>query len=261
MRLLFSTAIALSVSFVFFIMIKLWGNSQPYTEYHHPFLTPTSAPLVFKVLTPKNLTEGLKTEANVYLNIAMTVEQKLIIIDKDHEKEKQIEKKQTSKFQSRKLEEIADETPNSAVLLENYTKQLKDKKIIFNWQDNPLQGTTAFVNTMKNMGLESGNNFIFVSPYDPPAKDLKSQQPTYLYGTTDPEILRIKAMESLFLIEASTYRADVVIHPLTYYHQPFFTETLIKNLEKRHKKFIIGPLADNELATALELKPFGVIVN
>lgn len=268
MRLLIATLIALTVSFAFFIMVKIWGKSQPYGEYNHPFFTSSAAgapqtspdPLVFKILTPQNLSEGLKTEKNIYLNIAITSDLKLIIVDKDYEAQKQFDKKVTAKLHSRLFTDIIDGTPNAAVLVENYKEQLKDKKIIFNMQDNPLQGTTVFVDTMKSIGLEAGNNFLFISAFDPPSKDLKSQQATYIYGTSESEILKIKALESMYLIEASTFRADVVIHPLTYYKQPFFTEVLINELKRRHKKFIIGPLADGEMNDAMALKPFGVIV-
>lgn len=268
MRLLIATIIALSVSFAFFVMIKIWGSSQPYGEYSHPFFTSTpvsttqapAAPLVFKILTPLTLSEGLKTEKNIYLSIAITSDLKLMIIDKDYEAEKQFNKKVTAKLHSRLFSEITDGTPNAAVLVENYKDQLKDKKIIFSMQDNPLQGTTVFIDTMKAIGLEAGTNFLFISAFDPPSKDLKSQQATYIYGTSDPEILRIKALESIYLIEASTFRADVVIHPLTYFKQPFFTEVLLNELKRRHKKFIIGPLVDGEMDAAVALNPFGVIV-
>ncbi|MBC7458630.1 MAG: hypothetical protein H7235_10145 [Bdellovibrionaceae bacterium] len=268
MRLLIATIIALTVSLAFFVMVKIWGSSQPYGEYSHPYFTPATQQttqgstdaLVFKILTPQSLTEGLKTEKNIYLNIAITSDLKLIIIDKDYEAEKQFVKKVTAKLHSRLFSDITDGTPNAAVLVENYKNQLKDKKIIFNMQDNPLQGTTVFVDTMKLIGLDAGNNFLFISAFDPPSKDLKSQQATYIYGTSDPEILRIKALESLYLIEASTFRADVVIHPLTYFKQPFFTEVLLNELKRRHKRFIIGPLIDGEMNHALALKPFGVIV-
>ena len=264
MRLLIATIIALSVSSAFFVMIKIWGKSQPYGEYNHAFFASTlytsQDSLIFKILTPQNLTMGLSTEKNIYLNIAITSDLKLIIIDKDYEAQKQFDKNVTAKLHSRLYSEIADGTPNTAVLVENYKLQLKDKKIIFNMQDNPLQGTTVFVDTMKLIGLESGDNFIFISAFDPPSKDLKSQQATYLYGTSDPEILRIKALESIAIIEAATFRADVVIHPMTFFKQLFFTETLINELKRRHKKFIIGPLVDGEMKNALALKPFGVII-
>ncbi len=267
MRLVIATLIALSVSFGFFVMIKIWGSSQPYGEYRHPFFTSffngatpeTAEPIIFKTLNPKDLTEGLKTQKNIYLNIAISSDLKLIILDKDYEAQKQFDKNVTAKLHSREFKDIADGTPNSAVLVENYKDQLKDKKIIFNMMDNPLQGTTVFINTMEAIGMDAGNNFLFISAFDPPSKDLKSMQATYIYGTSDPEILRIKALESIYMIEAATFRADVLIHPLTFYKQPFFTEVLLKELQRRHKKFIIGPLVEGEMNAALALKPFGVI--
>lgn len=261
MRLLFSTALALLISLIFFGIIKFWGLSQRYTAYNHPLTTGQTSPLVFKVLGPENITEGLKKEIAVYLNIAVTQDKKLIIINKNYELEKQAHQNKLIKFNNKNYADLISENTKSAVLLESYKNQLKDKKIIFNMQDNPLQSSTVFSEVIKNLGFEKGENFIFVSPYDPPVKDLKTFQPTYLLGTSDPEILKIKSMESLYLIEAAQFRADVVIHPFMFYKQPFFTEKLIKNINDRHKKIIIGPDDESEMAAALKLNPFGIIIN
>ncbi len=261
MRLLTATIISLAVCLFFFVLIKMWGGSQLYIEYKHPFYADVTDTLIFKVLKPQNLNAGLKTENNVYLNVAVTVDKKLIVIDPAYETDKQTSEKRTSKFQSRSFDEIQSTDPNSAVLLENYKNELQDKRIIFNMSDNPLSGSPVFIDTMKNLGFEAGNNFVFVSAYDPPAKDLKELQPTYLFGSTEPEILRIKAMESLFILEAATFRADIIIHPLTYYNRPFFTDKLIENINKRFKKIIIGPIAESEKEEALKLNPLGIIIN
>lgn len=261
MRLLTATIISLMVCLFFFLIIKLWGNSQLYIEYKHPFYADATETLIFKVLTPQNIKDGLKTEANIYLNVGVTLDKKLIVIDPVYEAQKQVAEKRTSKFQSRSFDEIKSADPQSAVWIEDYKEQLQDKRIIFNLQDNPLSGSPVFIDTMKNLGFEAGNNFIYISAYDPPAKDLKELQPTYLFGTTNPEILRLKAMESLFILEAATFRADIVIHPLTYYNRPFYTETLLKNIERRFKKVIIGPISENEKDEALKLKPLGIILN
>ena len=37
-------------------------------------------------------------------------------------------------------------------------------------------------------------------------------------------------------------------------------QTLLADLKHRHKKFIIGPLQDGEMAAAMALNPFGVII-
>lgn len=255
-----ATVISLAICVFFFLMIKIWGGSQLYIEYKHPFYADAADTLIFKVLPPQKLKMGLKAEKNIYLNVAVTADKKLIVIDPVYEQEKQIAEKRTSKFQSRTFEEIKSTDPRSAVILEDYKNELQDKRIIFNMQDNPLSGSPVFIDTMKNLNFEAGNNFVFISAYDPPAKDLKELQPAYLFGTTEPEILKIKVMESFFLIEAATFRADIVIHPLTYYHRPFFTDKLINELNRRFKKIIIGPIPESEKAEALKFKPLGIIL-
>ena len=81
-----------------------------------------------------------------------------------------------------------------------------------------------------------------------------------LFGTTQPEILKLKAMESLHLIEAATMRADVLIYPLTYYKKTFYTEALQTELKRRFKKIIVGPVSATEIEEAKKLNPLGIIV-
>ena len=104
-----------------------------------------------------------------------------------------------------------------------------------------------------------------LSPFDVPMKYLKEKQPTYLFGTTQPEILRIKALESIWLIEASTFRADLVVHPELYYNHEFFTDKLRAELQRRFRRFIVGPVAPEQLESAKEQwhskNAFALIVN
>jgi hypothetical protein len=260
MRLIISTIIALVVSFVFFIIIKLWGASQAYIAYSHPLFENATTPITFKIATPATLKNDLESANQIYLNVAVTQDQKLMIVDPQYEALKRQSMKMPYRYNSKTYEDQISSDSQSPLLVENYKDQLKNKKIIFNMQDNPLQSTPVFIKTMADIGLEDGHNFIFISAYDPPAKDLKTLKPTYLFGSTDPEILKIKALESMYLVEVANYRADIVVHPMTYYKQPFYTETLLANLKHRHKKFIIGPLQDGEMAAAMALNPFGVII-
>jgi hypothetical protein len=261
MRILFSTFIAIFVSFVFFLIIKIWGQSQTHVDYKHPFFQTSQKTMLFKYANPSYF-KSPETEAfdGYYLNVAMSEDQKLIVVNPDHEIEKGIENKKQIKFQNITLAELQDGSADAAILFSNIAPQLKNKKIIFNFLDNPLQLIKVFLDAMAAAGLESGDQFIFISGYEPPAKTLKEDKPAYLFGSTQPEILRIKAMESLYLIEAATFRADVIIYPLKYYGRTFFTETLITEIKRRHKKFIVGPIADEELNAALALEPLAVII-
>ena len=109
--------------------------------------------------------------------------------------------------------------------------------------------------------MEKGENFIITSSFEAPLKALKEIAPALVYGSTQPEILKIVAMQSMYLLEATTLRADVIIHPLKIRNQHFFNEEIMTEMTRRHKKIIVGPLYEGELAEALLLKPYGVIVN
>lgn len=275
MRILFSTAIAVFVSFIFFLIIKLWGQSQTHVIYKHPFFPPAqTTPLKFKVLNPvtlqqQNLEETLNSFDGYYFNLAMTEDQQLILINSKYNSEGQIENLPYYKYQSKKLIELQSNKPEDPILfskvylnIQNTLKdKIKEKKYIFNLIDNPLQMVTVFSSTIKELGLQSGDQFLVVASYEPPMKMLKEDQPTYLFGSTEPEILKIKSMEGMHLIEAAQLRADVIIHPLKYYKQDFFTPDLVNEMRRRYKKIIIGPNSKSDLPVIEKLNPDGYIID
>lgn len=254
MRLLMSVIISLLVSVIFFLIAKKWGQSQQYIDYNHPFYAQSGLqpkePLLFIKSRPENLLKNLNSDQNLYLDIAITKDQKIIIVnDADYTP--------TSKYTHKMLSEIGDR----GLLISEYIPLLKNKKIILNIIENPAAGPDIVVYELEKMKMSSGDNFIIISPYEAQMKNLKERAPTYLFGSTAPEILRIKALESVFLIEAATFRADIIIHPLKFYGKTFFTETLQTDMARRFKRIIVGPLDVSEKSSALELKPFGIILN
>ncbi len=266
MRILFSTAIALFVCFVFFLIIKLWGQGQVYSAYQHPFFPADSIskPLEFKVLTPKIFKENNKNSDlkfdGYYLNVAMSADQKMILIDPKYELQKKESSGKNFRYNDKNFSELADSNSDSAILFSEIISFIQNKKIIFNFLENPLQIQAVFTKAINEAQIQSGNQFIFVSSYEPPAKAIKEDHPTFLFGTTQPEILKIKSMESFYLIEAAIFRADVLIHPLKYYKRDFFTENIVTEMRRRQKKIIVGPNIENLKSELLKIKPDGIII-
>lgn len=252
MRLLVSTIIALVVSFAIFIMVKMWGLSQPFIDYKHPFLDTDKTPVVFHLLKQGWSIEDLEKskEKNLYLNIGITQDEIPVITRKD-------------------LGQVRTKTyalvKNDVYTAEQIAATLKDKKIIFNILENPIAGPEIFIEFIEKVGLLESRNFLVTSPFDVPLKYVKEKQPTFYFGTSQPEILRIKALENLWLVEATTFRADIVIHPPTYYKQVFFTPVLLAELKRRFKRYIVGPAnpAEFEQIKDAELlkNAFAIIVN
>ena len=255
MRILLVTVSSLIACAIIFWTIKFWGRSLHYTPYDHPLYASrdVSTPLLF--IKPHNdnlesiLTDNHNLNNNLYLNVASTLDQKLIVPKKAWPSSKK-------PFRYTHYEDIK----NEVFLLTDLKESLAGKKIIINLFENAQAGHIIFYDEIKKMGWGDGENIIVTSPYEAMAKALKDIAPRLLFGSTQPEILRLVAMNSMGLIEAVTLRADIVIHPLRIKNQDFYDKNLLIELNHRYKKIIIGPLTEAEIATAKKLNPFGIIV-
>ncbi len=246
MRLFMVIIASFIVSAVFFFTIKFWGLSQRYIDYNHPFYSKVETPLIFQKSNPQNLIDNLNSEKNLYIDIAITLDQQIVM---------PLDSKNT-KFRAENFAQISQ----PAALMSDYFNELKNKRVILNLIENPIAGPDILLAELKKMGFEKAENFVFTSPFDAQMKDLKEKAPAYIFATTSPEILRIKSMESVFLLEASVFRSDIVIHPLNFYKQAFFTETLMTDLKRRFKRFIVGPILETEVEAAKKLNPLGIVI-
>lgn len=253
MRILSALVVSLFVSASIFFTIKFWGLSQVYAPYAHPFYN-ENTPVMFSKPVFSQIREVItNTQQNLYLDVAFTADQKVVLI----QQKSQTQTDHTKNVRSK----MYDEIKNDVYLLQNFKDFLKNRKIIFNITENAIAGHLIFVDELKKLELDKGTQTLITSPYETMAQSIKDILPAHLYATTQPEILKIKAMESLKLIEATSFRADVVIYPLTFYKQVFFTNDLINELNRRHKKIIIGPINTAELEKASSLKPFGIVID
>ena len=255
MRLVASIIIALFISTILFFITKLWGTSYQYIDYKHPFYENIQTPLQFKAV--KNTTELqhlAQTEQALYVKLAITADQKVIV---------HFSEQQTTTFRNKLLSELSKEIAEGLVVeLALAVPMISNHKVIFDLTENPMSGPDIILTEFKKNNLSEGKQFIFTGGYEAPIKELKTSMPAWLFGATQPEILKIKALESLYLIEAAIYRADFIIHPLKYYNKDFFTETLLNDTKRRFKRIIIGPIKSSaELDESLKLKPFGVIIS
>lgn len=249
MRVLLVTIGSLFVLFICYGIVKLWGQSQVYPEYKHAFYSGSDLPVEFIKPKYENIEKTLKEKIFLFLDVVVTQDQKLIV-----------PKKAWKQADKPIRYSMLDEIKNDVLVLQDFKDILPSKRIIFNIIENSQAVHENFVHNMKELGLENGENFAVTSPYEAPIKALKELAPAYLYGTTQPEILKILAMQSMYVIEAVNLRADFVIHPLKIRNQKFFSEDLLKEVARRHRRIIVGPITEAEKDEAIKLKPYGLVV-
>lgn len=251
MRILLITLVTFFVFFIALLTIKFWGKAQIYTDYKHAIFQQKSA-VGIEFLRPSydRLAEVIKSDKNIYLDVTVTFDQKLVI-----PKRKWISTEKPIRLF--KYEEIK----NDVILATDIKDQLVNRKIIFNLVENAQAIHETFMYDMKQMGMEKGENFIVTSQFEAPIKALKEIAPALIYGSTQPEILKIVAMQSMYVLEAANIRADIIIHPLKIRNQNFFNDEIMEELKRRYKKIIVGPINSEELSEAQRLQPFAVILN
>lgn len=252
MRIILVTFCSLIACLIIFWTVKFWGRSLSFVPYSHPlftFVKLNNEPIVFLKPTPEGLASAIDSSENLYLDIASTIDQKVVIPLKDWTKNRK-------PLRYSQYTDVASDV----VLLVDVKDKLAGRKLIFNLFENAQAGHAIFFDELKKMGWEKGENIIVTSPYEAMAKALKDIAPTLLYGSTQPEILRLVAMKSMHLIEAVSFRADIVIHPLQIKKQSFYDKDLLTELSRRHKRIIIGPLNAVDVSAARQLNPMGIII-
>ena len=247
MKVIFVSIGVLFVVLLCVLITKFWGKSQTYTDYAHPFTTSAPEDLRFVKPSFEKLEAAINSDSPLFLDVGITRDQKLVI-------PKTVFKKP---IRNADLAEIKDQV----ILVSDVSEKLKTRRIIFNVLDSVIAVHEVFLHNMKEIGFEKGDNFLVTSEYEQPVKALKELVPSWIYGSTRPEILKIVAMQSMHVLEAASIRADVVIHPLKIKNQNFFNEELLQELQRRHKRIIVGPISPQEVPEALLLHPFAVVVN
>jgi hypothetical protein len=252
MKIIIVSAATVLVFFIALLTIKLWGKAQTYHDYKHMMLQSVirDHPIEFTRPSYEHLNEIIESDKNIYLDVVVTFDQKLVI-----PKRKWVATEKPIRLFS------YDEVKNDVILVADIKDHLIKKKIIFNLNENAQAIHETFMHDMKLIGLNKGENFIVTSQFEAPIKALKEIAPALVYGSTQPEILKIVAMQSMYLLEAVNIRADVIIHPIKIRKLDFFNQEIVSELKKRFKKIIVGPVNPEELTEAVALKPFAIILN
>jgi hypothetical protein len=252
MRIIVVTAGTLLVCFLGLMVTKYWGKARQFPEYQHPFFAEAAkAPIMFKEavgLTPEEINTLLKSSENLFLEVAFTQDQVLVLPLQKFEKE----------IRYFSLADVKDKVLDITQLAP-FLKT--DRRVIFKLMENTRAEHEVFVENLKKVGMDDSKNFLVMSDYEAPLKSLKELAPAYIYGSTKPEILRIVAMQSMHILEAVNFRADVIVHPLLLRNQEFYNEELLNEMKRRHVKIIVGPISPSEMDRAQHLNPFGIIIS
>ncbi len=99
------------------------------------------------------------------------------------------------------------------------------------------------------------------SEYNTILESTKELMPMMIYGSTQPDLTRIKTMAALWLLPAAPFKGDVLFVPLQIRKRETIDRDIALEMKRRFKKVFIGPLANAEdVAQAKALGADGLFV-
>lgn len=211
MRLLVSSLISLFVVGLLLLIIRFWGLGQNHTEFSSDFFQNTSG-YVRHWTDPK-----LQENDVIWVDIVQNQDPDLVLIPNDS---------------------------TEAPFLRDYLKTKPLSKMILNLNDNKMGVHQLLAKILKES--QANQRVIVQSLYSPIILSTRTEAPSALYGTSQPDLLKFAAMEALHILPAAPFKGDVFIAPLKLKGRPAFSAALIQEMRRRKKSIILGPVSNEQ---------------
>lgn len=262
MRVLFISIVSIVVLFVVLLTSRLWGLSQQYPEFQHPFFENVAAPaLVLKVQSEPELEEAVQKKADVmiWLDVQTTNDQKIIVFATDLKPQQMsIEAYRGPKSLAYPLQQLKNMHPEVRELREIIAKY-PQQKFVLNILDNVQGVHTGLVEVLKDLSPEK--RILLQSNYNVIMTSTKELEPFWLYGCSQADLMRFLTFESMWILPATPFKGDVYIAPFVLLGRPAYRESTLEEVRRRKKKIILGPALDKkEFDDAVRIKADAIIV-
>lgn len=270
MRLLLISIGSLVLALFILLTARMWGQSQTYPEYAHPFFNQTP----FNVLQVTTISEAQSTltqfpQVIFQLPVRMSHDQVLFILDKVTEQKLLLHLQNQQKQNPGKLilksQKIYDyswseikqylaEISLTTEELKTFYKQLPNQKFILDVIDNTYDIDKELVQQLKEHRPDERT--LIQSEVGTILSAIKMLKPEWLFGSSKADLVRLKTMQSMWILPAVQFKGDVLIAPVKLQNRELLNQEIISELRRRNKKIIIGPIQnDQELLMAKKYQP------
>tara|TARA_B110001454_G_scaffold218991_1_gene249046 strand:- start:88307 stop:89104 length:798 start_codon:yes stop_codon:yes gene_type:complete len=264
MRLFLISLGTVVIALLIGLIVRMWGLSLPYKPFEHPFLSSamtTNRPITVGVFSKDHVRPDSKPTLT-WINVYMTAD-RVLISDYNFNVDAFMtwardKKKFKGKFvHGYKLAEL-NEFYENITPLEKALQVITTDHYILNILSNETDIHKDVISFVEKNKLE--DRILINSPVDIVIKAIKELKPMWVYGTSIPEVTRLKSFATLGLEAAISIRGDVFIAPISYLNRPLVDESMITEMRRRKKLVFLGPIqSEAEMKLADELKPDGVI--
>ncbi len=227
---------------------KIWSNGVVYTPYQTSYYQASSEGLIIVPWEQNYLLEK-KADLILWADVYKTQKGELLVrpwVDYG-------QKKETPPSES------SQNASDSRPLLKSLLEQFPNARWVINCDDNVQDIQLLLSKVIEE--TQSQNRIILQSNYNPIMESLKETQPLLLYGSSIADLTRLKTFDSMGLLEAAPFKGDVIVTPLTYLKRATLNAEIVREMKRRFKKVILGPLKTlDEIQKAKDLGADGLFV-
>ncbi|WP_413559349.1 hypothetical protein [Bdellovibrio sp. HCB209] len=272
MRVLVATIASLMLVGFIILMARIWGLGQTFQEYKTPFFDGQTPYVSVKTHTLAKMAEAIDARPDVIIwaDVRISANRIPFILPPSRDVEflnaKMEEQKANptaqimagSKLSNYSWEQINEFYKSTPALKELYEKFPKTR-FILNVVDNVTDADAIVANAIQD--YKPNDRTLIQSDTTLITSAIKSLQPTWLYGTGKPDLMRLMSMDSLWILPSTQFKGDVFVAPFKMMNRPAFNDDVIAEMRRRHKKIFLVVENEEEFKRAMEIKADGLIAN
>lgn len=273
MRIILATLLSAIVIGVLITAARIWGLGQKFPEFDSPFFAGETPIIIVKADTLAKVDEvlKLKPDAVIWADVRMSKGKVPFVLppsrDMEFLKSKEEQQKAnptTPIMQGGKLSDYSWEQINEFYKETPALKEFYDKfpttRFVLNIVDNVADVQSSVVNAIQD--YKPDGRTLVTSDALVIMEAVKELKPTWVYGTSLPDIMRLLSFDSLYVLPSTQYKGDVFIAPFTVLdgRRPAFNDDIIQEMRRRHKRIYLGPVTtEKQFITARDYKVDGYV--
>lgn len=248
MRLLALTVGSLLMIGVLILTVRFWGLGKTQMQFESAYFSRPLESDQYEVIIPWEQNFFLEQNPNWILWVDVYRGNEDVLLAKAW-----IERDKPN----RDLEQMPSPTrPALSDLLRQHSKA----RFILNITDNKERIHLQLQALVESLNAEE--RILITSDFSVVTDATKTLLPRVLFGSAPQDVVRLKTLESLWVLPAATLDADVLISPLQRSKIDLISLEITKEMKRRNKRTFLGPLFTKEdVLKAKALRAEGLFVS
>lgn len=248
MRLLALTFGSLVMIGVLILTVRFWGLGKTHMQFESAFFNQHVSAEEFQVLIPWEQGFFLEQNPNWILWVDVYRGDEEVLLAKPW-----IERDRPNR-------DLDQKSSPTRPALSELLQQFPQARFVLNITDNK-ERIHIQLQTMIE-GLKATERVLITSDFSVITEATKALLPRAIYGSAPQDVIRLKALESLWVLPAATLDSDVLISSLQRNKIDLISLEIVKEMKRRNRKVFLGPLTNkDEVAKAKALRVDGLFVS